>query len=87
MKGVEMLRAAGWPEDVCRAVLATPPYSGVPRDTLMLLSAVLRATAVGFPGGLSLVTTREETLASVGVDSVRKKRSAGFARNVNRTTS
>src|SRR5262249_27936357 len=35
MNGVEVLRAAGWPEDVCRAVLGHAVHSGVPRDTEM----------------------------------------------------
>jgi len=35
MKGVEVLRAAGWPENVCHAVLGHAVHTGVPRDTQM----------------------------------------------------
>ena len=84
MKGVEVLRAAGWPEDVCRAVLGHATYSGVPRDTLMARALFACDELSGFLVACSLVTP-EKKLASVGVDSVRKKmKSAGFARNVNR---
>ena len=84
MKGVEVLRAAGWPEDVCRAVLGYATYSGVPRDTLMARALFACDELSGFLVACSLVTP-EKKLASVGVDSVRKKmKSAGFARNVNR---
>jgi predicted hydrolase (HD superfamily) len=84
MKGVEVLRAAGWPEDVCRAVLGHATYSGVPRDTLMARALFACDELSGFLVACSLVTP-EKKLASVGVESVRKKmRSAGFARNVNR---
>ena len=84
MKGVEVLRAAGWPEDVCRAVLGHATYSGVPRDTLMARALFACDELSGFLVACSLVTP-EKKLASVGVESVRKKmKSAGFARNVNR---
>jgi putative nucleotidyltransferase with HDIG domain len=84
MKGVEVLRAAGWPEDVCRAVLGHATYSGVPRDTLMARALFACDELSGFLVACSLVTP-EKKLAMVGVDSVRKKmKSAGFARNVNR---
>ena len=84
MKGVEVLRAAGWPEDVCRAVLGHATYSGVPRDTLMARALFACDELCGFLVACSLVTP-EKKLALVAVDSVRKKmKSAGFARNVNR---
>ena len=84
MKGVETLRAQGWPEDVCRAVLGHASYSGVPRDTTMAkalfacdeLSGLLVACALVTPG---------KSLDQVEVASVRKKmKRADFARNVNR---
>jgi len=84
MKGVEVLRANGWPEDVCRAVLGHATYSGVPRDTLMARALFACDELSGFLVACSLVTP-EKRLAAVGVDSVRRKmKSAGFARNVNR---
>jgi predicted hydrolase (HD superfamily) len=84
MKGVEVLRGAGWPEDVCRAVLGHATYSGVPRDTLMARTLFACDELSGFLVACALVTP-EKQLAGVGVDSVKKKmKSAGFARNVNR---
>jgi putative nucleotidyltransferase with HDIG domain len=84
MKGVEVLRAAGWPEDVCRAVLGHATYSGVPRDTRMARALFACDELSGFLVACALVTP-EKKLAGVGVDSVKKKmKSPGFARNVNR---
>jgi putative nucleotidyltransferase with HDIG domain len=84
MQGVEVLRAAGWPEDICRAVLGHATYSGVPRDTLMARALFACDELAGFLVACALVTP-EKKLAPVAVDSVKKKlKSAGFARNVNR---
>jgi predicted hydrolase (HD superfamily) len=84
MQGVEVLRAAGWPEDICRAVLGHATYSGVPRDTRMARALFACDELAGFLVACALVTP-EKKLVSVAADSVRKKmKSAGFARNVNR---
>jgi predicted hydrolase (HD superfamily) len=84
MDGVAVLRAAGWPEDVCRAVLGHATYSGVPRDSLMARALFACDELSGFLVACALVTP-EKKLTAVAVDSVRKKmKSAGFARNVNR---
>ena len=84
MKGVEVLRAAGWPEDVCRAVLGHATYSGVPRDTLLARALFACDELSGFLVACALATP-ERKLAGVEVESVKKKiKSAGFARNVNR---
>jgi putative nucleotidyltransferase with HDIG domain len=84
MKGVEVLRAAGWPEDVCRAVLGHATYSGVPRDTLMARTLFACDELCGFLVACALVTPGR-TLDEVEVASVKKKmKRADFARNVNR---
>ena len=84
VKGVEVLRAAGWPDDICRAVLGHATHTGVARDSLMARALFACDELSGFLVACALVTP-ERRLASVGVDSVRKKmKSAGFARNVNR---
>jgi len=84
MQGVEVLRAAGWPEDICRAVLGHASYSGVPRDTLMAKALFACDELSGFLVACALVTP-EKKLSLVEVESVKKKmKSAGFARNVNR---
>ena len=84
MKGVEVLREHGWPEDVCRAVLGHATYSGVPRDTDMARALFASDELAGFLVACALVTPNR-TLEQVEVASVRKKmKRADFARNVNR---
>jgi putative nucleotidyltransferase with HDIG domain len=84
MKGVEVLREHGWPEDVCRAVLGHATYSGVPRDTDMARALFASDELAGFLVACALVTPNR-TLELVEVASVRKKmKRADFARNVNR---
>ena len=84
MKGVEVLRAAGWPEDVCRAVLGHAEHSGVPRDTPMAKTLYACDELAGFLVACALITPGK-TLEQVEVPSVRKKmKRADFARNVNR---
>ena len=84
MQGVDVLRAAGWPEDICRAVLGHATYSGVPRDTRMARALFACDELSGFLVACALVTP-EKKLAAVEVESVKKKmKSTGFARNVNR---
>ena len=84
MQGVEVLRAAGWPDDVCRAVLGHASYSGVPRDTRMAQALFACDELSGFLVACALVNP-EKKLAALEAGSVRKKmKSTGFARNVNR---
>lgn len=84
MKGVELLRTRGYPEDVCRAILGHASYSGVPRDTLMAKALFACDELSGFLVACALVTPNRK-LAEVEVPSVRKKmKRADFARNVHR---
>jgi predicted hydrolase (HD superfamily) len=84
MEGVAVLRAQGWPEDVCRAVLGHAERSGVPRDTLMAKTLYACDELCGFLVACALVTP-EKRLDQVEVASVKKKmKRADFARNVNR---
>ena len=84
VKGVEVLRSLGWPEDVCRAVLGHAPHTGVPRDTAMARTLYACDELTGFLVACALMTPGR-TLAEVQVPSVRKKmKRADFARNVNR---
>ena len=84
VKGVEVLRAAGWPEDICVAVLGHATHTGVPRESLMARTLFACDELSGFLVACALVTP-ERKLESVAVESVRKKlKSTGFARNVNR---
>jgi predicted hydrolase (HD superfamily) len=84
MEGVEALRAKGWPEDVCRAVLGPAVRSGVPRDTDMAKTLYACDELAGFLVACALVMP-ERSIERVDVASVKKKmRRADFARNVNR---
>ena len=84
MQGVEVLSAAGWPADVCRAVLGHATHSGVPRDTRMAQALFACDELSGFLVACALVNP-EKKLSVVEVESVKKKlKNAGFARNVNR---
>jgi putative nucleotidyltransferase with HDIG domain len=84
VKGVELLREKGYPEDVCRAILGHASYSGVPRDTLMARALFACDELCGFLVACALVTPSRK-LAEVEVASVRKKmKRADFARNVHR---
>ncbi|MEK7331482.1 MAG: HAD family hydrolase, partial [Candidatus Eisenbacteria bacterium] len=84
VQGVEVLRAKGWPEDVCRAVLGHATHSGVLRDTDMAKTLYACDDLAGFLVACALVMP-EKTLDRVEVASVKKKmKRADFARNVNR---
>ena len=84
VQGVLVLRAKGWPEDICRAVLGHATYTGVPRDTPAARALFACDELCGFLVACSLVTP-QRTLDEVQVASVKKKmKRADFARNVSR---
>ena len=84
VEGVEALRAHGWPEDVCRAILGHATYTGVPRDSSMARALFACDELCGFLVACALVTPGK-TLDQVEVASVKKKmKRADFARNVSR---
>jgi putative nucleotidyltransferase with HDIG domain len=84
VQGVEVLRAAGWPDDVCRAVLGHAVHTGVPRDSEMARTLYACDELAGFLVACALVTPGR-TLEQVEVSSVKKKmKRADFARNVSR---
>jgi predicted hydrolase (HD superfamily) len=83
-QGVEVLRAAGWPEDVCVAVLGHATHTGVPRETPMAKTLYACDELSGFLVACALMTPNK-ALAELEVPSVRKKmKRVDFARNVNR---
>ena len=84
VKGVEVLRSLGWPEDICRAVLGHATYTGVPRDTPMARTLFACDELSGFLVACTLVTPTKR-IDEVKVSSVKKKmKRLDFARNVNR---
>ncbi len=83
LKGGEILRNLGYPEDVRRAILAHADYSGVPRDTLMAKSLFACDELAGFITACALV--RPDRIQSLEPRSVRKRmKDKAFARSVRR---
>ena len=84
MKGVEILKETGFPEDVVRAVAGHASYTGVPRDTLMARTLFAVDELAGFVMAVALVRP-SRLIADVKVKSVKKKlKDKAFARQVNR---
>lgn len=84
LKGAEILRARGYPEEIVRAILGHADYTGVPRDSLAakVLYAVDELT--GFIVACTLVRPTR-SLDDLPVASVMKKlKDKAFARSVDR---
>jgi putative nucleotidyltransferase with HDIG domain len=83
-RGVEHLRASGYPEDVCRGVLSHADYSGVTRQSPMEYALHACDELTGFIVAVALVRPTR-SLHDVDVSAVRKKmKDKAFARQVNR---
>ena len=83
LKGSEVLKEKGYPEDVRRAILGHASYTNVPRDTQMAKTLFAVDELCGFIMACSVI--RPNKIADLEVSSVKKKlKDKGFARNVNR---
>ena len=83
LKGSEVLKEQGWPEDVRVAILGHADYTGVQRETLMAKSLFACDELAGFITACSLV--RPDRIRSLEVKSVRKRmKDKAFARSVSR---
>ncbi|MDR7418462.1 MAG: HD domain-containing protein [Armatimonadota bacterium] len=83
-RGVEYLRAVGYPEVVCRAVLSHADYSGVARESLLERALHACDELTGFIVAVALVRPTK-SLHDVDVAAVRRKmRDKAFARPVDR---
>ena len=83
LKGSEILKERGYPEDVRRAILGHADYTGVPRDTLMAKALFACDELGGFITACALV--RPDRLTSLEARSVRKRmKDKAFARSVSR---
>ncbi|MDP2498054.1 MAG: HDIG domain-containing protein [Candidatus Palauibacterales bacterium] len=81
--GVEVLRERGVDEDICRAIMAHAPYTGVPADTKM--AKTLRAVddLTGFLVACALV--RPNQIMDLEPPSVKKKlKDSSFAAAIDR---
>lgn len=84
MRGVEHLRALGYPEEICRAILSHAEYSGVPRGSRMERALHACDDLTGFVVAVALVRPGR-SLDGVDAPAVRKKmRDKAFARAVDR---
>lgn len=83
-EGVRQLRALGWPEDICEAVLGHAAYTGVPRRTRMAKTLFAVDELTGLITATALVKP-SKAVADVEAASVRKKmKDKAFARGVSR---
>ena len=84
MKGMDMLREAGFPETVIDAVGGHASYTGIPRTTQMAKTLFAVDELAGFVMAVAMVRP-SRMLSEVTVKSVRKKmKDKAFARQVNR---
>lgn len=83
LKGSEILKDKGCPEDIRMAILGHADYSGVPRETRMAKALFACDELAGFITACSLV--RPERIRSLEAKSVRKRmKDKAFARSVSR---
>lgn len=84
VKGAEILRERGVPEDIVYAVLCHADYLGLDRKTPMDRAIYAVDELTGFVTAVALVRPNK-SLAQVDVAAVRKKmKDKGFARAINR---
>ncbi len=83
LKGSEVLKEKGYPEEVRTAILGHATYTGVPRETQMAKTLYACDELCGFIVACSLI--RPNKISDLEVSSVKKKlKDKGFARNVSR---
>ncbi len=83
LKGYEILKQKGYPEDVRNAILGHATYTGIPRDTNMAKALYACDELCGFIIACALI--RPNKIADLQVSSVKKKlKDKSFAANVSR---
>jgi putative nucleotidyltransferase with HDIG domain len=82
--GVEWLRAQGWSEEICRAILSHADYAGVARETPIEKTLYAVDELSGFVTAVARVRP-SKSIGEVDVAAVKKKmKDKAFARAVNR---
>ncbi len=83
LKGSEILKEKGYPEEDRRAILGHADYTGVPRDTMLAKTLFACDELAGFITACSLV--RPDRIRSLEAKSVKKRmKDKAFARAVSR---
>ena len=83
LKGSEILKEKGYPEDIRKAILGHATYTNTPRDTPMSKTLYAVDELCGFITACALV--RPNKIADLEVSSVKKKmKDKAFAKNVSR---
>lgn len=83
-EGVRHLRALGWPDDVCEAILGHGSYTGVPRVTPLARALFAVDELAGLITAAALIRPSRR-VADVDVATVRKRmKDRAFARGVSR---
>jgi putative nucleotidyltransferase with HDIG domain len=84
-RGMEILRARGWPEPIIRAVGGHAFYTRIERTTPMEKAILAGDELTGFVGACALIRPTR-MIADVPVESViRRLKEKAFARSVDRT--
>ena len=84
LKGAEILKARGYPDDIRYAILCHAPYLGLERHSRMDKAILAVDELVGLITAVAMVRPSKK-LAEVTVVSVKKKlKDKAFARSVNR---
>ena len=84
LKGSEILKELGYPDDIRYAILCHAPFLGYERKSLMDKAILAVDELVGFITAVTLVQPSKR-VADVQVSSVKKKlKDKAFARSVNR---
>jgi predicted hydrolase (HD superfamily) len=83
-RGMEILRARGWPEALVRAVGAHSPHAGIAPETPLERAIVAADELSGFVGACALVRPSRSVRDLPPESVVRKMKDKAFARSVDR---
>jgi len=83
-RGVEILKAKGYPEWVTRAILSHADYSGVPRESKLEKTLYACDEMAGFVTAAALVRPSKSVLDLEASSVIKRMKDKAFARAVNR---
>src|SRR5215831_8059483 len=83
-RGVEILKAKGYPDWVTRAILSHADYSGVPRESRLEKTLYACDEMSGFVTAASLVRPSKSVLDLEASSVIKRMKDKAFARNVPR---